>query len=40
LKAAEAYAEWQATRQVVLEESPDVAKQFEVHGEFLLFENR
>jgi hypothetical protein len=39
LKAAEADAQWQATRQAVLEESPNVAKQFEVHGEFLLFEN-
>jgi hypothetical protein len=40
LKAAEADAQWQATRQAVLEESPSVAKQFEVHGEFLLFESR
>jgi hypothetical protein len=40
LKAAEADAQWQATRQAVLDESPNVAKQFEVHGEFLLFENR
>jgi hypothetical protein len=40
LKAAEANAQWQATRQAVLEESPIVAKQFEVHSDFLLFENR
>jgi hypothetical protein len=40
LKVAEADAQWQATRQAVLKESPNVAKQFEVRGDYLLFENR
>jgi hypothetical protein len=40
LKSADDDAQWQATRQAVLGESPNFAKQFEVHGEFLLFENR
>jgi hypothetical protein len=37
LMAAEADAQWQATQQAVLGDSHKVAKQFEVHGEFLHF---
>lgn len=40
LRAAEADADWQATRDAVLAHDPRVATQFEVHGEFLLYENR
>jgi hypothetical protein len=40
LKAAEADEDWQTTKKAVLEQSPNVAQQFEVHGELLMYENR
>ena len=40
LKAAEADNDWQITKRAVFAQDPKVLPQFQVHGEFLLYDNQ